>query len=224
MIIIRNDDVGLENKTFIKFNNWINELNIPCTYAIIPYYINNELKNNISKNIEIVMHGYKHENYSNNEIKYEFGDSRTYDQQLHDLTKANNIFERHFPNQEKIFIPPWHKINQDTIKVLNKLNYNKISLSYLEKEQKTPFQISWIHIIFHPKLTKKKDLPELIKKIIALCQNQWYVGINMHHHFMTNKEEEETTKLFLELIKQVSIKYKIKLGKVTDSYNNHEQN
>lgn len=131
-VFFRDDDVYTIDKQFLDFFHLLLENGIPAIYAVIPGKATTELleflKEQKRKNpslIDIVQHGWMHKNYgSGTTDKYEFGKSRTYDEQKKDIIsgmiKLYTILENAFT---PAFIPPYHGFDFNTISILKKLGY-----------------------------------------------------------------------------------------------------
>src|SRR3989338_7056209 len=120
---IRDDDVAEMNDKFLNFYNLMEELEIPVIYSIIPGLIKQEIIdffNQNKGNFSIAQHGFMHDNHGG-EKKYEFGDSRSYEQQLEDIKKGQEIISENFGIKEKVFVPPYHNFDNNTINALKKL-------------------------------------------------------------------------------------------------------
>ncbi|MEA3514940.1 MAG: glycosyltransferase, partial [Nanoarchaeota archaeon] len=220
-VFFRDDDVHEVTDKFIDLNNLFSDKNIPIHYSVIPCTMSKNLieyLNNIKKkqhNIEIGQHGWSHKKHGDS-VSYEFGDKRSYSEQYEDISKGRNKIESNFEiNPNLVFTPPHNRLNSDTIKVLEKLDFRIISSSCYSDEYnkiRPPQKIRDIPICLDLfiKIDDKwilKDKRELIKEFFIKKQNG-IVGIMIHHKFFSDKKEFELLNEFIDLMIREKVQFK----------------
>ncbi|MBL8013064.1 MAG: DUF2334 domain-containing protein, partial [Candidatus Omnitrophica bacterium] len=146
-LFIRNDDVWNLDESFKSFFDFMLDQRIPVVYGVIPAMLKDDAaqflrraKKKSPKLLDIVQHGYAHRNHApEGEHKYEFGSSRTYVEQLEDISRGMKIMRRSFGEfMTPGFVPSYHAYDTNTIRVLVKLGIPLLSarlkVPYKEKK------------------------------------------------------------------------------------------
>ena len=212
-VFFRDDDVHEVTDKFIDLNNLFSDKNIPIHYSVIPCTMSKNLieyLNNLKKkqqSIEIGQHGWSHKKHGDS-VSYEFGDKRSYSEQYEDISKGRKKIEYNFGiNPNLVFTPPHNRLNSDTIKALEKLDfriistschsdsYNKIRLP--EKIKKIPICLDLLIKINGKWILKDKR--ELIKEFFIKKQNGIF-GIMIHHKFFSDKKEFGLLNEFIDFL------------------------
>ena len=129
-LFIRDDDVWTLERSFVEFFELMFKLKIPVVYGVIPARLEKEAAIFLKKAkvkepnlLDIVQHGYAHQNYApQGEKKYEFGENRTYEQQFSDIERGMKLMRQWFgPLMTEGFTPPYHAEDRRTIKAIEKL-------------------------------------------------------------------------------------------------------
>jgi len=131
-IFFRNDDVYKLTDELAAVTKLFLNKRIPICHGVIPAKVTPEtvswLREMKKKNpglIEIDQHGFKHRR------RYEFGGSRSYQQQLKDAKHGREMMVRYFGKDfSEIFTLPWQSGNKDNIRVLVNLGYKAFSGNY----------------------------------------------------------------------------------------------
>ncbi|HIH54635.1 DUF2334 domain-containing protein [Candidatus Woesearchaeota archaeon] len=204
----RDDDIGLENEKFIDFSESFLSDSIPLNIAVIPNqitYMTDKFKRYLSKDIfTIFQHGNTHRvNYTSaisdsdiyksmtpiipkNLIIGEFHTSLKDNFSEQNLIKGWKLIELHLKTKFKGFIPPWHSFPE--IKLLLDNNYEIIS-GYGNKieiiKNKTISIPTNLDIIKDYSKNECYDLRSVLNRSEILLKDTRYVGILLHHNFMT---------------------------------------
>lgn len=214
-VFLRNDDVFEADKNFILLNKIFIKRKIPVHHAIIPKKLSKssvnkliELKLQHPELIEYGQHGYSHKNYGNKKIKFEFL-GRTYKQQKSDIENGKKTMEQllgqHFI---PVFSPPYHKYNEDTLRILDELNFRIFSADRETKFNMNNYKFSFIPVSLSfniPIANINKfttNLSASMKQFRLLKQNIPFVGIYLHHD-MLDVQDFKNLMLFIKyLIKE----------------------
>ena len=113
----RNDDAGWEDARLWALLDLFNNHHIPIDLAVIPKAISQITARRLCKfaTVSIHQHGYAHVNHELTGRKCEFGESRSREQQLADITAGKQrLLDLFGPNTEPIFTPPWNRCTSIT--------------------------------------------------------------------------------------------------------------
>jgi len=225
VITIRNDDLGLHDDEFFWLHNLFVQEEIPVTYGVIPQKATNALASFLlqeqkEKTIEIVQHGFAHSNHSMAMDKYEFGASRTYEQQHADIAAGKARMQELFGSKyvRNVFVPPWHQFNADTLKALRALEFDTLTLSVLEKslyaQQSLQFHTVWTHVMiglnhhfFEPLL------PQWLHAFEHALETEPAVGVLFHHSDLLGHQhdggvaERARAKYVLAKLKEIAARH-----------------
>lgn len=75
--------------------------------------------------IDIALHGFSHQSTNSTDFSELVG--LDYDRQFNRISRGKNLLEDLLGSRIDIFAPPWNSYDEDTIKVLEKLNFNVLS-------------------------------------------------------------------------------------------------
>ncbi len=127
MFFIRDDDVCTLDEAFrVFFKNAI-DYQVPVIYAVIPGKMEKDLirflchkKEEHPDLIDIVQHGWMHLNYSSEKkVKYEFGPSRSPQNQREDIQRGLLHMKQAFGDLfTPVFVPPFHGYDDTTLEIL----------------------------------------------------------------------------------------------------------
>ena len=214
----RNDDVHKITKKLKRLIDLFLDYGIPINLAIIPNKIESELvsylillKQKYGRLVSIHQHGFNHNHNENknwnNNAPFEFGSDQSYDYQLKLIKKGKSIMDNAFENYNiPAFTPPYHSFNNNTIKVLNDLNFKLFSadLNLKKIDLKLLKNISVnIDIVkeYYPKKISKLE-NEIIRELLYLIKNKTSntIGIVLHHEKMSDYDFKVIERL-IKLIK-----------------------
>jgi len=213
---IRNDDVSTFSEPLRKFVNFMLIHKIPIIYGVIPARLEKEtavlLREAKEKNpglLDIVQHGYAHDNYAPfGEKKYEFGEGRSYDRQLHDITEGMKIMHRWFGDLVTPgFIPPYHADDPNTIDAIEALGIPLYSARLkVPRERKkfldVPAQI-WAHRIDDQGQPVPLNFHNLARDLGSVLASGPISGIVFYHRYITaNPKDRDVFTASMSLILQ----------------------
>lgn len=211
-IFFRNDDVWRLDAKLKRLVGLFITNNIPLHLAVIPDKLTLDccsyLKGLIRRHpdlIEIGQHGYKHENYSQDKFrKYEFGDTRSFKQQLSDIHKGREEIEESFGIKPSVFIPPWDMYDFQTLRALK---IEGFSILCADRKHRVVYPGSGLRNVCVSKYWNKKKrdgswLADGAAKSLVdvLSCHETYVGVEMHHARNTPGEIRELSR-FIRILK-----------------------
>jgi predicted glycosyltransferase len=129
----RDDDVGWARPSLIRLLDVFAERGAPIDLAAIPVALAVELADELARraedgNLRLHQHGTAHVNHEPTGRKYEFGPSRSRDQQCADLEVGRDrLAELAGPLVDPIFTPPWNRCTDTTAACLQELGIEVLS-------------------------------------------------------------------------------------------------
>lgn len=192
-IFFRDDDVDKKSKKLVQLIDLFIKHLIPINLAVIPATVTRETveylldtKSKFPDLINIHQHGFQHINYGNDK-EYEFGEKRSYEQQYQDISRGKDLMNTYFGDSwDKIFTPPHHGFDQNTLRVLNELDFKYISFgtkSFVDQNcslKTLPVNVDFID--WHSAaMLKSGRLVENEIKLVA--KKNKLIGVVLHHEY-----------------------------------------
>jgi predicted glycosyltransferase len=200
----RNDDVGWENARLFALLDLFNNHDIPIDLAVIPKAISQITAKRLCKfgTVSIHQHGYAHLNHEPVGRKCEFGESRSREQQLADITAGKQrLLDLFGPNTESIFTPPWNRCTAVTADCLREAGFTILSRDVTATPLSVagllelPVSVDWF--------ARRKRVPlpphEIGELLAAAASESAPVGVMLHHAIM-NEEERGRLDELLKLL------------------------
>ena len=201
----RNDDVGWEDARLFALLRIFNNYHVPIDLAVIPKSVLQITAKRLCKlvandpwQVSVHQHGYAHANHEKIGRQCEFGESRSRELQLADITAGKQrLLELFGPVTESIFTPPWNRCTTITADCLQEAGFSALS----RDASATPFNardllelpvsVDWF--------AKRKKVPltlaELGELVGAAASGPSPVGVMLHHAIMNEEEREKLGKL-----------------------------
>lgn len=140
-IFVRDDDVWCLSRSFCAFFDHCFDCDIPVVYAVIPAKMQPDFVRFLRKKkkekpmmLDIVQHGWRHaDHHLKNEAvlgrgKYEFGPSRSYLVQRHDILEGRSKMVEAFGNDfTDAFVPPFHGYDKATLRIVEECGFRMFS-------------------------------------------------------------------------------------------------
>jgi hypothetical protein len=132
VIFFRNDDVrNIIEDELQEFVSIFTELGLPLTLAVEPANLTRkvvkwliDLQDQFPEIIEIIQHGYDHNVRGLFPKSVEFGGNRSYECQLHDISKGKKLMDEYFPDRWfSAMAFPYDSYNASSLRALETLNY-----------------------------------------------------------------------------------------------------
>jgi predicted glycosyltransferase len=200
----RNDDVGWEDARLFALLGLFNNYDIPIDLAVIPKAISQITARRLCKigAVSIHQHGYAHLNHEPVGRKCEFGESRSREQQLADITGGKQrLLDLFGPITESIFTPPWNRCTETTTDCLQEAGFSVLSRDLTATPlnvaglTEIPVSIDWFAKRKKAPLTRK----EIGESLAAAASGPMPVGVMLHHAIM-NEEERGKLGELLQLL------------------------
>lgn len=134
-VFLRNDDVRDRlDKELIDLTAICLKHRVPISHAVEPANVSKEVvdwlinvKKKFPREIEIIQHGYDH-NKNNPTLKFEFGNTRTFYDQLQSIREGKRLMDLYFGSLwNQVFTFPYGTFNSGTLKALKQEKYKAIS-------------------------------------------------------------------------------------------------
>lgn len=225
-IVFRVDDVDKLNKTIIRLTNLFIKYDIPASYQIIPNKLDEKLIKyilSINKKVlfDVGQHGFNHEDHWIGKCRLgEFNWHRSKEDKKMDIINGQNILQKEFGSSFiKVFTPPAHIIDEETISILKEERYIGFSAGMVQSKSKFNKIIDKINLWRHKrflnlsvsmdlidwKTREFKSLDVLIKEY-NLLKNSDFLGIVVHDKFM--KEQDFITfEKFIKYLKSKEVDF-----------------
>jgi peptidoglycan/xylan/chitin deacetylase (PgdA/CDA1 family) len=134
-ILFRDDDVDEDEDSLRRLLDLFLERTVPVNLEVIPGRLTRPaallLRRHLDRQpdlIEIDQHGWMHLNHEREGRKFEFGPSRSFDQQLADIASGRRALEAAFGGEfSAVFTPPWNRCTAETYRALDQLGFRVLS-------------------------------------------------------------------------------------------------
>lgn len=197
----RNDDAGWEDARLFALLDLFNNHDIPIDMAVIPKAISQITARRLRKIgvASIHQHGYAHVNHEPLGRKCEFGERRSREQQLADISAGKQRLLDLFGPTEPIFTPPWNRCTATTVDCLREAGFMALSRDLtatpLSDLLELPVSVDWF--------AKRKKVPltpyEIGELLATAASGAAHVGVMLHHAIM-NEQERERLRELLKLL------------------------
>jgi peptidoglycan/xylan/chitin deacetylase (PgdA/CDA1 family) len=207
-IFIRNDDPWRLDKEFRTFFDIAMEAGVPVVHAVIPGKMEEDFVDFLRKAkdktphlLDIVQHGWNHSNYSVTMKKYEFGPSRSLNEQRHDIRQGLERMRAAFGEQfTPAFVPPFHGFDANTEQVVKQEQFRIFSAGSRGLKDshgliELPVKISmsfygWVKPVLLPADT-------VVKMLVKHALRNHFAGLVTHHaDFKTAAARKDLQRLF----------------------------
>jgi predicted deacetylase len=135
--------------------------------------------------VHLHQHGFRHVDHEHNGRKYEFGPSRSHDQQLADIAEGRALIDDQLqPYVDPIFTPPWNRCTEDTAAALVNLGFRVLSCdktaeSFNRDELvEVPVTVDWFATKKGVALTRDQIGGQIAQQITEASRP---VGVMLHH-------------------------------------------
>lgn len=236
-VFLRDDDVWIDDDVFLELAALFKMQGIPVIYGVIPMRLTEQMARVLREAkerdpglLDIVQHGYAHQNYAlPGEGKYEFGPLRTYAQQYEDIACGIKIMRRFFGRTlTPGFIPPFHADDINTIKAIEAL---KIPL-YSARKQVVwprkkfvdfPAQV-YLNGYERDGTLRALDFRGLLSKIEEIVVPGKVNGMVYRHHLIRSTKEMKAMKAFVLVLARLSEQGKLRIVLFSELLNAYGRN
>jgi peptidoglycan/xylan/chitin deacetylase (PgdA/CDA1 family) len=192
----RDDDAGWEDELLWDLLDRCQARKVHIDVAVIPAELDDVRAKALCDRastgvVHLHQHGFRHVNHEPTGRKYEFGPSRSHDQQLADIAQGRALIGGLLhPYVDPIFTPPWNRCTDQTAAALVNLGFQVLSRDHtavpfgIAELAEVPVTVDWF--------AKKKSEPWARQEIARQLAKQVLsggapVGV-MLHHAITNEE------------------------------------
>ena len=218
-IFLRDDDVDKAEDSLRRLFDTVFAYGVPINLEVIPANLTDEcilllkvFKGFDRELIEVHQHGWRHVNHEATGRKCEFGPSRRYAEQRHNILAGQRLLKttfgkRFFPS----FTPPWNRCNGTTFQVIDELGFQVLSkdrgdcptTGYRFREISTTIDI------FHWKGgATLKPADTILTALIEQLDNVDPIGLLLHHKVMDEKAFSLVDDLIRRLVKFDCVHFK----------------
>jgi len=187
---VRDDDAGWDDEGLGRLLDRCAAHGVHIDIAVIPVELDRRLATSLCARaatglVHLHQHGFRHVNHESNGRKYEFGPSRSHDQQLADIAEGRELIDEHLhPYVDSVFTPPWNRCTDETAAALANLGFKVLSRDSTavpfgrDDLCEVPVTVDWF--------AKKKGVPltrDEIGRQIAdqIAAGDGPVGVMLHH-------------------------------------------
>jgi hypothetical protein len=196
----RNDDAGWEDARLFALLDLFNSYHVPIDLAVIPKAISQITARRLRRfgAVSIHQHGYAHLNHEPIGRKCEFGESRSREHQLADITSGQQrLLDLFGTNSDPIFTPPWNRCSAMTVDCLRAAGFSVLSrdLSATPFNDRDLFELP-VSVDWFAKQKKMRLTPNVIGDLLAVAASgPAPVGVMLHHGIMDEEERERLAEL-----------------------------
>lgn len=192
----RDDDAGWDDEALWRLLDRCEANEVHIDLAVIPIELNTVRAEALCDRaatslVHLHQHGYRHVNHETEGRKYEFGPSRSHDQQLADIAQGRAMIGGLLhPYVEPIFTPPWNRCTDQTAAALANLGFQVLSRNRsavpfgLADLAEVPVTVDWFAKTKGDPWTRQQVGAQIAQQI---ADGDGPVGV-MLHHAITNVE------------------------------------
>lgn len=195
-IAFRIDDLGFDNEKFETLTNLFIKYQIKFSCAAIPSQMNDEIKNSHHELCEIWQHGYWHKSFTTDadeiQKKSEYPQSRDLNELRDDLIKGRKLLEEKFDNFCLGFIPPWNRMSDQALSILEAEGFKFYSA---DVTRKTSLAQAHVQLDLHTNKEKRYLRAQDIIDEVNLREGDQCLFM-LHHNHMIEGELDVLEDLF----------------------------
>ena len=136
-VFFRADDIGAGGRAFEAMCKLFRHHAIPLAMAVVPAWLSSARQDQLFRAAPMDepiwgwhQHGWRHVNWQKTGKKSEFGDNRPFEKQSRDIQQGRLKMELLFGDYFiPVFTPPWNRLCASTLKILQTLRFEAVSLS-----------------------------------------------------------------------------------------------
>jgi peptidoglycan/xylan/chitin deacetylase (PgdA/CDA1 family) len=197
-VFFRADDVGAGGQAFEALCILFRSFQVPLAMAVVPSWLSSVRQKQLFESAPLSeklwgwhQHGWRHVNWQKTGKKSEFGEHRPFERQWRDIWQGQQKMKEIFgDNLLPIFTPPWNRMSNATLKVLQELNFKGISLAGSTPRGFRPpptLKKIRVHLDLHTRKGRDgdSDFDGLLEELAILIGRREPFGVMIHHHRMT---------------------------------------
>lgn len=197
-IFFRNDDVDEDEAPLRRLLRLFLARNTPVNLGVIPGRLTAACAELLAESVdatpalfELNQHGWRHQNHEREGRKCEFGASRTYDEQLADIARGRERMTEAFgPNWFPVFIPPWNRCTEETLRAIDHLGFRALSAKQ-GRSVATGYRFEEISITLDIYRwndgARMKSPEEIAVELVGQLARRQPIGVVLHHKVMDDQ-------------------------------------
>jgi len=194
-LFVRDDDIDQDEESLrhlldigIKHYTPISLAVIPGSLTISGISVLRQYKKMCPELVELHQHGWQHINHELEGRKCEFGRSRSFAQQMEDIAQGKLLLEQSFEDKFfPAFTPPWNRCSEETVRVLDELNFSVFSRDWREQPLRDHAFVEipiTLDLLDSKQGSKLRNPADLIAKLLDQVRQPHPIGLLMHHKVM----------------------------------------
>ena len=211
-VFFRDDDAGWEDARLLALCDLFGALELPLDLAVIPNDLTERLGRELLKRewLALHQHGFTHRNHEREGRKCEFGPSRSYEQQLSDISAGRDILEALLGRITMIFTPPWNRCTLDTARAVQDLGFAMLSREHRAER----FGLDGLaELPVHLDVARLPE-EELDSRFAAQVAEGGPIGVMFHHAVMERADFDRAAALLRLLARHESVRARHMLTRV----------
>jgi len=196
-IFFRADDIGAGGRAFEALCRLFRHHEVPLAMAVVPGWMSGVRKSQLFREAPLDepywgwhQHGWRHVNWQRIGKKSEFGEQRPFEKQWRDVWQGQQKMKEIFGDRlVQVFTPPWNRLCNATMKILQELDFQGVSLaSPLPRGAKPTIALKNLRIQLDLHTRKSKDgfadFGALLEELAGHLSKREPLGIMIHHQRM----------------------------------------
>ncbi|HEY8459446.1 MAG TPA: hypothetical protein VIM99_03650 [Blastocatellia bacterium] len=197
-IFFRDDDVDEDEASLRRLLKFFLKRNTPVNLGVIPGRLTAACAELLAESVgatpellELNQHGWRHLNHEREGRKCEFGASRAYGEQLADIARGQERMTEAFgPNWFPVFIPPWNRCTEETLRAIDQLGFRAFSAKR-GSSVVTGYRFEEISITLDIYRwsggARMKSREEIAAELTAQLSGPQPIGVVLHHKVMDER-------------------------------------
>jgi hypothetical protein len=202
-VFFRDDDAGWDDARLLALCDLFGALELPLDLAGFPVALHEGLARELHSRgwLGLHQHGYAHSNHEVSGRKCEFGPSRSYDEQRHDIAAGHDALAE-LGIETALFTPPWNRCTADTGRALLDLGFTVLS----REHRAEPLGLDGLaELPVHLDVARLSP-EDLDARFAAHVAEGGPVGVMFHHAVMEREDFDRATELLRLLARHASVR------------------
>jgi hypothetical protein len=212
-LFFRDDDLGTNPAEFAKLVTLFAKHDQKLNAAAIPSGLSEEIirasipySYQAAPFLQVVTHGYRHQNHETEGKKCEYGFGRDLDEVRRELDFGRHALAEQFENYFPCFVPPWNRIHDQFLPLLKSAGYLMLSREseVAAKSAAAPVPEFNVCLDLHTRKDGERLAPKEIFHFLRLRHEMGedHAGVMLHHNRMTDEDFATLDELLRDLSKR----------------------